>query len=450
MTCAESLCLILQNQHKKYCLVVDGNSGCINFITTLINNLTTIVQIACITLLLITNNIASAQVHTTPHQYTTERNLTTLVNENGDQHQFFYDGNERLIEENGFDGRTQHYQYNAAGHLIQYLDNGEVITEIDRNALGQLETKTSRRIGDAADNIERSRYRYDAVGQLLETYNAQHFLQFSYDPLERRIQKTDKFGTTSFLWTDNLLAQETRNHIKKTYVFEPGSFRPLAQVQDNKVYHYHLDHLGTPRELTNDEGKIVWKAKYKTYGNIALKEVEEVENNLRFQGQYFDEETGLHYNRFRYYSPDTGQFINQDPIGLLGGLNNYQYAPNPIAWIDPLGLCKEHENIANKTPDFIVSPGGTVFPVPKGATGPTPVINPTGNQTGIAFTGGTGGANGQVTTMRIMDPTLPKGSSPGYPGGYIKYENFALPKPQGVDPYTGKTLPNALSHFSID
>jgi RHS repeat-associated protein len=74
---------------------------------------------------------------------------------------------------------------------------------------------------------------------------------------------------------------------------------------------------------------------------VAVKEVDEVHNNLRFQGQYFDEETELHYNRFRYYSPDTGQFLNQDPIGLLGGLNNYQYAPNPTQWIDPFGLCKE-------------------------------------------------------------------------------------------------------------
>ncbi|HEY5602360.1 MAG TPA: RHS repeat-associated core domain-containing protein, partial [Gammaproteobacteria bacterium] len=77
-------------------------------------------------------------------------------------------------------------------------------------------------------------------------------------------------------------------------------------------------------------------------GNLALKEIDEVENNLRFQGQYYDTETGLHYNRFRYYHPESGQFINQDPIGLLGGLNNYQYAPNPVGWIDPLGLkCKE-------------------------------------------------------------------------------------------------------------
>ena len=60
--------------------------------------------------------------------------------------------------------------------------------------------------------------------------------------------------------------------------------------------------------------------------------------NLRFQGQYFDAETGLHYNRFRYYDPDIGRFVSQDPIGLAGGINNYQYAPNPVEWIDPLGL----------------------------------------------------------------------------------------------------------------
>ena len=100
-------------------------------------------------------------------------------------------------------------------------------------------------------------------------------------------------------------------------------------VQDGEIYHYHLDHLSTPRELTNQQGNIVWKARYKTYGNIAVKDVEEIENNLRFQGQYFDEETGLHYNRHRYYDPSIGQFTTQDPIGLLGGVNNYQYAPNP-------------------------------------------------------------------------------------------------------------------------
>lgn len=99
---------------------------------------------------------------------------------------------------------------------------------------------------------------------------------------------------------------------------------------------------------------------------------------------------------------------------------------------------------SNKAPDFIVSQDGTAFPVPKGSTGPTPVNNPAGKKTGDAFTGGSGGANGQVDTMRMMDPTPPRGKTPGYPNGYIKYENKAG---QGVDPNTGRTLPNRDSHF---
>ncbi|MEZ5509896.1 MAG: RHS repeat-associated core domain-containing protein [Gammaproteobacteria bacterium] len=139
-----------------------------------------------------------------------------------------------------------------------------------------------------------------------------------------------------------MLLCEQRNHAQKLYLYEPGSFRPLAFVERNQVYFYHLDHLGTPQEMTDWEGRVVWSARYRVYGNVLKQDVETVENNLRFQGQYFDAETGLHYNRFRYYDPGTGQFTQQDPVGLLGGVNNYQYAPNPTGWVDPLGLvCKE-------------------------------------------------------------------------------------------------------------
>ena len=114
--------------------------------------------------------------------------------------------------------------------------------------------------------------------------------------------------------------------------FEPNSVKPLAQ----DIYHYHLDHLGT---ITNANGQIAWSVSYRAYSNLAIADVKQVENHLRFQGQSFDDETGLHYNRVRCYDPESGQFTQQDPIGLLGGINNYQYAPNPI---DPLGLvCKE-------------------------------------------------------------------------------------------------------------
>ena len=139
----------------------------------------------------------------------------------------------------------------------------------------------------------------------------------------------------------------------------------------SRTYYVHTDHLGTPRELTNNSGDIVWSASYKAWGATAsiehpptqqtvqvgntvqtqwvqpLKE-EVPEQNLRFQGQYFDEETGLHYNRFRYYDPGCGRFVSQDPIGVFGGENQYQYAPNPIDWIDPYGLQKRKLNQANR------------------------------------------------------------------------------------------------------
>ena len=96
--------------------------------------------------------------------------------------------------------------------------------------------------------------------------------------------------------------------------------------------------------------------------------------------------------------------------------------------------------------DYVVDQSGQVFPVPAGATGPVPVVNQSGRQTGVAFTGGSGGANGQVSTMRIMDPTAARGGSPGYPNGYIKYDNV---NGQGVNPYSGRTVPNSESHYPL-
>ncbi|MFP5343661.1 MAG: hypothetical protein ACLGIJ_12210 [Candidatus Limnocylindria bacterium] len=100
----------------------------------------------------------------------------------------------------------------------------------------------------------------------------------------------------------------------------------------------------------------------------------------------------------------------------------------------------------NRAPDFVVSRGGVAYPVPPGATGPVPVINDAGVRTGTAFVGGRGGENGQVSTIRIMDPTPQRGRSPGYPDGYITYENGIG---QGVDPYSGRTGRPTDTHFPL-
>lgn len=96
---------------------------------------------------------------------------------------------------------------------------------------------------------------------------------------------------------------------------------------------------------------MVWLADYQAWGNTAkvvwreqvIDQMQVSQDELqpiRFQGQHFDTETGLHYNRFRYYDPDVGMFTTRDPIELMGGSNVFQYAPNPTEWIDPLGLSK--------------------------------------------------------------------------------------------------------------
>ncbi|HFF4760302.1 TPA: RHS repeat-associated core domain-containing protein, partial [Acinetobacter baumannii] len=100
--------------------------------------------------------------------------------------------------------------------------------------------------------------------------------------------------------------------------------------------------------MTDHTGVVIWKAQYKAWGECKVEQAksdffensEIISNNIRFQGQYFDGETGLHYNRYCYYSPYVGRFISKDPIGLLGGSNIYAYAPNPVGWVDQLGLAK--------------------------------------------------------------------------------------------------------------
>ena len=117
-------------------------------------------------------------------------------------------------------------------------------------------------------------------------------------------------------------------------------------ISGGELYFYQLDQLGTPLSLTDSENNIVWQAHYTVFGKATVT-VNDIDNPIRFQGQYYDNESGLHYNHFRYYDPQTGRFISQDPIGLLGGINHYQYAPNHINWIDPLGLCAK-ENTWNE------------------------------------------------------------------------------------------------------
>jgi RHS repeat-associated protein len=158
-----------------------------------------------------------------------------------------------------------------------------------------------------------------------------------------------KSAKTAAALIDNLLRSSTRYHYDKldrlTQVEGPNPETFVHDPAGNNLSSYTLNPTQALRRTIVVIACPYYgdnRYSYDEHGSLALVQDNEIENNIRFQGEYYDEETGLHYNRFRYYNQACGRFIGQDSIGLLGGVNNYQYAPNPVSWVDPFGLsCKE-------------------------------------------------------------------------------------------------------------
>jgi len=135
---------------------------------------------------------------------------------------------------------------------------------------------------------------------------------------------------------------DVAGNVVKSYGYKPGSTwttDPLFMKIGSDYYFYQNDHLGTPQKLTAINGAVVWSAKYSSFGEADFDAASTTTNNLRFPGQYYDQETGLHYNYYRYYDPKIGRYLAPDPIGLVGGINLFIYASNnSLFYIDPHGL----------------------------------------------------------------------------------------------------------------
>ena len=312
------------------------------------------------------------------------------------QRKYHWGSADRLLktEDNRFGTTT--YEYSPTGHLQKavYADGREEYRLSDK--AGNLFDDPDRKLrkylrGGKLEQSGEWRFVYDRDGQLVEKYkgsgkwwdskserwryiwNQNGTLKevrppgggdfafdalFTYDALGRRLSK-DAIGITCWLWNGNVPLHEwtpkrrrnEQGEIEenqkdlRTWLFEEESFVPLALFQDGKAYSIVTDHLGTPVEAYNEQGEEVWYRRLDMNGKV----IEERSMNYTsykdyvripflFQGQYYDEEIKLAYNRFRYYDPELGRYISQDPIRFESGTTTlYNYVEDPNIYLDVLG-----------------------------------------------------------------------------------------------------------------
>jgi RHS repeat-associated protein len=262
---------------------------------------------------------------------------------------FTYDPCGRVTHHIDPEGRIREYLYDPAGDLVSL--KAEAI---------KLESEGKKPFAGSSDKEEET-YRFDALGNLVKR-GSQDFIwdgagrlksaqlpdgaivRMSYDALGRRTAKATDGGKTIFAWDgDRLLSDCIQGEKPREFVYYPGTFKPFAMIEgDGRICYYNNDVVGLPQEVCDAAGNLLWSARYDALGKVeAITTTNGFDNPLRLQGQYFDPELNLHYNRHRYFDPDSCSFISKDPLGLAAGANLYAYAPNVWSWVDPLGLCKE-------------------------------------------------------------------------------------------------------------
>ncbi|EEU9122232.1 RHS repeat protein [Escherichia coli] len=264
-------------------------------------------------------------------------------------------GRHRISEE------TDQY---AGGHRLKQAGN----TQYDYDAAGRMVSRTKHRDGYRP---ETERFRWDSLDQLTGYCSAQgEQWEYRYDASGRRTEKRcdRKKIRFTYLWDGDSIAEIREYRDDKLYSVRHLVFNgfelisqqfsrvrqphpSVAPLWVTRTNHAVSDLTGRPLMLFNSEGKTVWRPGQTSLWGLALSlpadtgypdprgELDpEADPGLLYAGQWQDAESGLCYNRFRYYEPETGMYLVSDPLGLLGGEQTYRYVPNPCGWVDPLGL----------------------------------------------------------------------------------------------------------------
>ena len=263
---------------------------------------------------------------------------------------FGYDNLDRLSGWSGFN-TTQGFGYDLTGNRTSLSIGGSGYAYTVQSTSNRV-TQTAGPGGvksfgfDVAGNTTSAGsliFAYDARGRIVSATTALGPVTYQLNALSQRVAKTVSGMTTRYHYDANgNLIGETTGTSYRDYAWL-GSL-PVAILEGTSQYYVHADHLDTPRVVTNASNTIVWRWDSDPFGFFPAAEDPDGNSqlftlNLRFPGQYFDKETNLHYNYFRDYDPQTGRYVESDPIGLEGGINTYAYVgSNSLSQIDPAGL----------------------------------------------------------------------------------------------------------------
>lgn len=213
-----------------------------------------------------------------------------------------------------------------------------------RSADGRIAYDSAGRRTRSFDATHRWDYRFDAFGRLREASTDRVTIRYDYDALGRRISRTTGDQNTEYHWIGENVVREVTQAVNddknsSTVIdYVTDGFEHILVTVGGITYAVESDQVGLPRIAVDANGSVAWAARFTAFGELVEERNVSTTVPARFPGQWADADTGLIYNRFRFYDPARRAYVSDDPIGLRGGGADYNYVPDPTSWIDPFGL----------------------------------------------------------------------------------------------------------------